>query len=472
MELDLRTGHPDFAREPSTSIASWIAASNVEIQRIAHLLLEATIFLTEEQYDKAEQHANEARNLARKMGAKYHEAQACYLLASINLNIGRQDLSIKHVEELSVIANEEGYVGFLLRDPRRTGQLLANALHHSATRQQLITLIIKLSGLRTEVAAALLSDNGPQSADKSVATAKELRVNDPVSTEEQLNAALLLLKQPSKSEAIDVAKEQSDDGYLEIFFLGPVKVRRGGYQITDRAWRTSKAKELFAYLLAQSDRSAFRDELLEVLWPEQSVDAAVKNFHFTLHSLRRALEPHLPAGSRSSFLILSGRRYQLNLPSDTWVDVQEFKTRVANGSKLMQAKQENRALPLFEEAIELYQGDYLIDIYADWAERERQHLLRAYLSSLRQLAWSAYARQNYDQVIHYVGAVLSKDNYVEEAHRLLMQVACDTGNPAKALRQYDELATLLKNELGVQPEAATRQLHRQILEGRYQRLPL
>src|SRR5439155_400859 len=76
---------------------------------------------------------------------------------------------------------------------------------------------------------------------------------------------------------------------IQAFVLGPFELRAGGTRISDRGWRTSKAKELFALLLLDRQRAVSRDELVAQLWPETDPASALSNFHFTLHALRKAL---------------------------------------------------------------------------------------------------------------------------------------------------------------------------------------
>jgi hypothetical protein len=75
------------------------------------------------------------------------------------------------------------------------------------------------------------------------------------------------VKRAPRSEEVGGEKPEPIVSPLEISLLGPFRVRRRGHLVTDRAWRTYKAKELFAYLLARDGCSATRDELLEALWP-------------------------------------------------------------------------------------------------------------------------------------------------------------------------------------------------------------
>jgi DNA-binding SARP family transcriptional activator len=60
--------------------------------------------------------------------------------------------------------------------------------------------------------------------------------------------------------------------------------------------------------------------------------------------------------------------------------------------------------------------------------------------------------------------LVEREPFRESGHRLLMRALAEGGNVADALRVYECLATLLRDELGVDPGPATQDLHRSLLE--------
>src|SRR4029450_3557556 len=73
-----------------------------------------------------------------------------------------------------------------------------------------------------------------------------------------------------------------------------------------------KARMLLASLLC-AGHPVHREELLEWHWPDLPPARAVRAFHVTMHSLRRALEPELPRGARPSSVISTGESYRVIL---------------------------------------------------------------------------------------------------------------------------------------------------------------
>ncbi|UZM99740.1 winged helix-turn-helix domain-containing protein [Lysinibacillus sp. MHQ-1] len=65
-------------------------------------------------------------------------------------------------------------------------------------------------------------------------------------------------------------------------------------------WRTSKAKELFAYLLNHRDEIIYRDTILELFWPESDRDKASKQLYTAVYTIRQTLKK-LRAGWGADF---------------------------------------------------------------------------------------------------------------------------------------------------------------------------
>jgi pentatricopeptide repeat protein len=54
--------------------------------------------------------------------------------------------------------------------------------------------------------------------------------------------------------------------------------------------------------------------------------------------------------------------------------------------------------------------------------------------------------------------------YRETGHRLLMEALARRGNVAEALRAYERLRGLLRDELGIAPSPTVQGVHRRLLE--------
>ena len=118
---------------------------------------------------------------------------------------------------------------------------------------------------------------------------------------------------------------------------------------------------------------------------------------------------------------------------------------------------------LLTDATEVYRGDLLPDCYADWALAAREVLRRTYASSLEQLVTALLALRQFEEALQRAVSLQGFDPLSEKAYRRLMQAYAALGDRATALRVYHICASVLKDELGVEPSPATEALHSQLL---------
>ncbi len=240
--------------------------------------------------------------------------------------------------------------------------------------------------------------------------------------------------------------------------LGSLEVRVGGVQISDRAWRTSKAKELFSLFLFQRRRPLRRDEIIERLWPECEPASGVSNFHFTLHALRRALAS---TGVPSAPTVRTEGGYQLVVSEMVAVDVDVLELLLHEAERCQRTGRADEAARLFRAAAALYRADLLTGLDSEWVAEHREDLLRRYLSALRVLAELDLERDA-AAAIPSCRAYLEREPYDEHVHRLLMRAYRAQGDAALVERHYRSLAQILQRELGTQPERETTQLYERL----------
>src|SRR2546426_11432 len=113
-------------------------------------------------------------------------------------------------------------------------------------------------------------------------------------------------------------------------------------------------------------------------------------------------------------------------------------------------------------AVELYRGELLPGFYEDWVLREREWLAERCFQALDQLMALLEQEGEVERALEYAHWAVSADPLREEAHRGLIRLLAAAGQPAAALRHYHRLQEILKQELGAQPDAATRAVVREI----------
>ncbi|MGZ8514748.1 MAG: ATP-binding protein, partial [Candidatus Limnocylindrales bacterium] len=126
-----------------------------------------------------------------------------------------------------------------------------------------------------------------------------------------------------------------------------------------------------------------------------------------------------------------------------------------------------------QQARELYRGEPLPDDrYADWAVRPRETLAQDYLSLLTRIAELEERDGRREAAIDCLREVLDLEPSDETAHRNLMRLYALGNRRQLALRQFEWLRTILARELEVEPSRESRELYREILEGRLESPPV
>ena len=119
------------------------------------------------------------------------------------------------------------------------------------------------------------------------------------------------------------------------------------------------------------------------------------------------------------------------------------------------ADDDEGAAQLLGEAIKLYRGDFLEELYYNWVEELQSYYRDLYFEALKELIAHHGEHGRHEQVVRYGQMLLARDPYQEDVHCALMESHVALGNRAAAIDQFDGLRRMLRRELGVAPLPAT-----------------
>ena len=255
---------------------------------------------------------------------------------------------------------------------------------------------------------------------------------------------------PANAEAAELAEIRG--ARLEARAFGSATVFVNGKLVTKTDWDSAASKELFFFLLAHP--LGLRKELiLSTLWADVSPAKANGIFHSTAWRMRRALIPDC--------LVYENGLYRINPEIDLNYDVLQFKQLVEQAEH---AQAEELGAEYRQQAIALYQGDYLEDLYGDWCNSIRADLQRQYLAALLSLAQFHARRTETNKAMALCRKILDKDNYREDVYRELMRLQVKAGNAAAALKTYQRCIEVLE-EAQLNPSPETQALAERIMRG-------
>ena len=110
-------------------------------------------------------------------------------------------------------------------------------------------------------------------------------------------------------------------------------------------------------------------------------------------------------------------------------------------------------------------GDFLPDCDGPWLHEQRGALASLRVRALEGLAEASLRSGELGEALAAARAAVVAAPFRESAHRLLMEAHDAAGNPAEALRAFEDLRRLLREELGTAPGAAALAVHERLLHG-------
>lgn len=237
----------------------------------------------------------------------------------------------------------------------------------------------------------------------------------------------------------------------------------GGFEVyTDSSkencikWRTAKAEELFACLFARRGQNVPKWELCDALWPDLAESKVDTHLHTTVYQARKVLQQ---ANLGIEIRFRSGS-YTLVLPAAIASDVAEFETIVSQ-----QRRPTKESLVYFERLLTLYQHDYLYGKDYLWALPQQEHYRIQFIRCALQLAEFYMQIENTGQALNALRKILEISPLDETAHEKILEIFRLHQHRAAFIKHYTAMATLFKQELGIEPKDELRVWYEEIING-------
>ncbi|MGZ4194369.1 MAG: AfsR/SARP family transcriptional regulator, partial [Solirubrobacteraceae bacterium] len=229
--------------------------------------------------------------------------------------------------------------------------------------------------------------------------------------------------------------------------------------------RGKQVPMLLAYLVLNRDRPVGRDELIGALWPEtapRSQDAAIRTL---LSRLRSALGREIVAGRDE---------LGLALPEPAWVDVEAAASEVWRAQRALDSGDARAAWALAQVPLNIASRGLLPGTQAGWLEPRRQELADIRLQALEVIgrAGLSLGGTQLGSVERAARTLIDSEPYRESGYVLLMAALEAQGNAAEGLRVFEQLRSLLRDELGVAPSPEAIQAHERLVNPPSARQPL
>lgn len=217
-------------------------------------------------------------------------------------------------------------------------------------------------------------------------------------------------------------------------------------------WRTSKAEELFAYMLQNLEKEVPKWRICEALWPEYATEKVDIQLHTTIYKMKKVLTS---ANINFVFNFINGC-YWLSLPQ-AYIDTVEFGARA---SSFMPA--EEATIGEYEKAISLYKGDYLEEDGYLWSLPQKAEYYRKYYRLASAVVKYYMLRNDYAAAEKVLKNILERSPLDEAAHEMLLKCYFIQKDQVAFITHYHTVQELFRTELGIKPGKSIQALYNSI----------
>lgn len=208
-----------------------------------------------------------------------------------------------------------------------------------------------------------------------------------------------------------------------------------------------------AYLVCERHRPVSRDELADALWGEdlpRSWEQMLRAMSAKMRAMLRdvGLDP-------AQALVTAFGAYQLHLPADVVVDVEEAAANRDAALAALVAGDAGRSVELAGAAAAVAARQFAPGATGTWVERRQAELRELNLSALEIVARGAAALGRTADAVAAAEAAIALEPFRESTYLALIDAHAKAGNRGEALRAYERCRRVLAEELGVNPSPST-----------------
>jgi len=211
----------------------------------------------------------------------------------------------------------------------------------------------------------------------------------------------------------------------------------------------------------QPKRVYSRESLSALLWPDSDQVKAFTNLRHTLWEIQKTFGP--------DWLVANRETIGLQQDANVSVDVHQFESLLAESRAQDDV---SLRIPLLKECARLYRHHFLTGFtlknaptFDEWSLAKADELRHKLAEALTFLVEDYFLLGDANSALPHARRLAALDPLNESAHRLLMQVYNQVGQPNAALEQYRTVEQILRRELGLDPHPETRALYKQIRKG-------
>lgn len=248
---------------------------------------------------------------------------------------------------------------------------------------------------------------------------------------------------------------------LQFKVLGPLEIRWNGEPVS--VPRGPKVRQLLSLLVLQPGAVVSHGSLVDELWGKEPPKTALSTVRTHVYHLRQILRQEIGCRIPPDLIDTWSTGYVLRAVPEQ-VDAQNFQRLARKGEATLNRGELTEGSRLLEQALGAWRGDALADVASGPILTQHvQHLEELYIRILQLRIGADMQLGRHSHIAAELRSLVSRHPLNEWLHGQLITALHRSGRRGDALRSYQELRTVLQEELGLDPSPALQHLQRSIL---------
>ncbi|GGR83679.1 hypothetical protein GCM10010269_23490 [Streptomyces humidus] len=252
----------------------------------------------------------------------------------------------------------------------------------------------------------------------------------------------------------------SERGRLRFSVLGPVRVRRDGVALE---LGPPQQRALLALLLARPGQPMEVEQIVDALWGEEPPVSATTLVYRYVGTLRRTLEPDLPARVSGGLLLRGAGGYRIEVDPDS-LDLLRFRQLVQDARRVRDEGLTRRSVAMYVEALGLWEGRPFDGLPPsahtapafEALGRERHVVVKEAADAAQQCGLTG-------ELLGPLRLCAAERPLDEPLHARLLYALKAADRAQEALRAYRDVTARLADRLGIEPGPELRAAARHVL---------
>ncbi|WP_169786887.1 BTAD domain-containing putative transcriptional regulator [Nitriliruptor alkaliphilus] len=220
-----------------------------------------------------------------------------------------------------------------------------------------------------------------------------------------------------------------------------------------------KQRAVLAALLLHANEIVATDRLVGFLWGDDPPRTAAHSIQIYVSDLRKRFDE---AGT-SAVITTRTPGYVLHAEPDA-VDAARFERLVVDGGRAVRTGDVRAGAEALRDALRMWRGPPLAELrYADFTQPHIRHLEELHAQAVEAFADAGLRLDDAQAALTGLSSLVEEQPFRERARELQLLALYRCGRQADALRTYETFRHQLREELGLDPSPALRQLQGRIL---------